>query len=65
MNKALKIAIIEADTTQAEVAKRAGLQRPKLSNIIHEYDAPTPEQKKAIAKILKRKVEDLFPVEAL
>lgn len=61
MNKALKIAIIEAETTQVEVAKRAGIAAPLFSKIVHEYEDATPDQKKAIAKILRCKVEDIFP----
>lgn len=61
MNIALKVAILESTLrTQIAVAKRTGLSEPELSRIVHGHQEATDDQKKAIAKVLRRKVEDLF-----
>ncbi len=63
-NIALKTAILEEELTQTVVAKRAGMYEPRLSRIIRGYDEPRDDEKKALAKVLNRKVVDIFPYEA-
>lgn len=60
MNTALKIAILERGLTQIAVAKAVGVSEPVMSRIIHEHQDATEDQKKAIAKVLRRKVQELF-----
>ncbi len=60
-NLTLKIAVIERRITQREVAKRAGIGEVRLSMIVRGAD-PTDDEKRAIAKVLKRQSSDLFPV---
>jgi transcriptional regulator with XRE-family HTH domain len=60
MNTALKMAILERGLTQIALAKAVGLSEPQLSRIIHEHQEATDDQKKAIAKVLHRKVQELF-----
>lgn len=60
MNTALKMAILERGTTQQAIAKAVGLSEPQMSRIVREHDEPTEDQKKAIAKVLRRKVHELF-----
>lgn len=60
-NTALKMAIFESPDTQTTVAKRAGLSESRLSRIIHGHSPePSDDEKKAIAKALRRKVQELF-----
>lgn len=61
MNTVLKVAFIEAGKKQIAVAQETGIENTKLSRIIHGYCEPSDEEKKAIAKALRRKVDHLFP----
>lgn len=60
LNTALKVAIHESGLKQNFIAREAGLSEPELSRIVNGRAEPTPDQKKAIAKALGRKVQDLF-----
>lgn len=60
LNTALKAAIHDSGLKQTAIARDVGLSEPQLSRIINGHQDPTPEQKKAIAKALHRKVQDLF-----
>ena len=60
MRVKLKVAIIEAGLTQREVAKRIGMHDTKLSAIINEYRLPSEDEQRAIAKVLRKPVGDLF-----
>jgi transcriptional regulator with XRE-family HTH domain len=59
--EALKIAIIRAGLKQYEVADMAGIRNPLLSDIITGRIVPSDDEKKSIAKALKKPVADLFP----
>lgn len=60
MNVPLKMAIMARGTTQIAVAKKAGLSEARLSRIIHGHDEPTENEKTALAKALRCKVQELF-----
>jgi plasmid maintenance system antidote protein VapI len=60
-NTALKIAFIETGKTQVEVAGQMGIQAVKLSNIVNGHLEATPEEKRALARILRRPVHQIFP----
>jgi len=61
MNKALRHAIIDSDLSQVEIARKLGVHECRVSGFIHGRYEPTPEQKKALAKLLKTKASELFP----
>jgi len=60
-NLALKIAIIQSERSQIEVAKLADVPESRLSKLVNGHDDPTEGEMKALAKILKRKPAELFP----
>lgn len=60
-HKPLVIAILDRDITQIEIAKKARMHESRLSRIINGHDVPTPDEKKALARILRRTVDQLFP----
>lgn len=59
MNTTLKLAILDR-STQTEVAKKAGLSESRLSRIIRGHYAPTDDEKKALARVLRKPVHELF-----
>lgn len=62
LNKALKIAIIESDKTQIEVAELAKINNTRLSQILrYRVSPPSESEKLRLSGVLKRTVEDLFP----
>jgi transcriptional regulator with XRE-family HTH domain len=64
-NLALKIAIVESGRSQADVAADIGMHDTKLSMIVNGRREPSDAERKAIARVLKRKPSQLFPDEAL
>lgn len=65
LNAALKMAIIESGKSQELIAQRCGIHYSTVSRIVRGWYVPDDEQKKAIAKELKRPVHDLFPEPAV
>jgi len=61
-NLALKIAIIESGLSQMEIAKAADMHDTKLSFIVNGHREPSDAERRALARILKRKAADLFPL---
>jgi transcriptional regulator with XRE-family HTH domain len=61
-NIALKVAIIQRDITQREVARRTGIPEVRLSMFIRGCVAATEDEKRALAKVLRRGATALFPV---
>lgn len=62
-NIALKVAIVEREITQREVARRAGIPEIRLSLFVRGHEQPTEDEQKALARILKRARADLFGVQ--
>lgn len=60
-NLTLKFAIIETGRTQREIAQRAGMSELRLSQIVTGRIPPTVEDKRALAKTLRRTQASLFP----
>jgi transcriptional regulator with XRE-family HTH domain len=60
-NLALKIAILESGKSQVDVAEAADIHETKMSNIVNGRREPSDAERRAIARILKRKPGDLFP----
>jgi len=60
-NLALKIAILQSGLSQVEVAKAIDMHDTKLSFIVNGHREPSDAERKALARILKRKVAQIFP----
>ncbi len=60
-NVALKVAIIERDITQRVAAQRAGIPEVRLSMFVRGLAAPTEDEQRNLAKVLRRQRADLFP----
>lgn len=60
-NLALKIAIVESGLAQVDVAEAADIHESRMSNIVNGRLEPNEAERKAIARILKRKSSQLFP----
>jgi len=60
-NLALKIAIIESGLSQVDIAEAADIHESKLSYFVNGRREPSAAERKAIARVLKRKAADLFP----
>lgn len=58
---ALRVRRAMLDLTQLEVARLAGMHMIRYSRIENSVFDPTPAERKAIAKALKAKADDLFP----
>lgn len=61
INIALKTAIMQAETTQIVIATKTGIHESRVSQIIRGHREPSDDEKRAIAKVLRRSVHDLFP----
>jgi DNA-binding XRE family transcriptional regulator len=61
--KRLKIALIERGLVQQKLANMAGMSRTTLNGIINGRLNPTEQEKRAIASVLQKKVEDIFGTE--
>lgn len=60
MNTALKIAFIQSGKRQIVAAAELAMDETRLSKIVNGHLEATPDEKKAIAKLLKRPVHQLF-----
>jgi transcriptional regulator with XRE-family HTH domain len=61
INIPLKIAIMESGKSQSDIAQTIGMYEPKLSRIVRGYAHPTEAEMRALAKVLRRPVQQLFP----
>lgn len=59
-NLALKIAIIESGLSQVDIAAAVDLHESRLSQIVNGRRDASDTEKKALARVLKRKVAQLF-----
>ena len=64
VNTALRVAIVESGILQGDIAERIAIHSTALSAIVRGRRKATPVQQAKLAKLLKRKVADLFPVSA-
>lgn len=58
---ALRVRRAELDVSQIQVASGAGMGLDRFWRIENGVVEPTPAERKAIAKALKAKADDLFP----
>lgn len=49
------------DLTQLQASRLVGMTMLRWNRIENSYLDPTPDERKAIAKVLKAKADDLFP----
>jgi transcriptional regulator with XRE-family HTH domain len=61
MNMALKIAILESGKTQDEVARLTGIDASLVSKIVRGYRPATDVEREKLSKLLKKRVDHLFP----
>lgn len=57
----MRLRRVELDLTQLDAARLAGLHMMRYARIENCVYDPTPSERKAIAKALKVKADDLFP----
>ena len=62
-NTALKLAMIERRVRQITVAHRAGIHESRFSKIVNGHDQARADEKAAIARVLRKPVDQLFPPE--
>jgi len=60
-NLALKVAIVARGKTQREIARRTGIPEVRLSMFVRGVAQPSGDEKKALAKCLRRAAGDIFP----
>ena len=60
-NLALKIAIIESGLSQVDVAEAIDVHDTHLSRIVNGRREASESERKALARVLKRKAAELFP----
>ena len=61
-NLLLKHAITDSELSQVAIARAAKIHETKLSQIVNGWRVPSDDERKAIAKALRRKVSDVFPL---
>lgn len=59
--RALKIALVDAQITQRQLARVTQIDETTVSRIVNGEYPGTSEQRKAIARTLLRSVHELFP----
>lgn len=60
-NVALKVAIVQSGQTQRAIAHRAGISELRLSQLVNLRTPATPDDKRALAKVLHCRQSALFP----
>lgn len=61
MNLALKMAVHASGKTQKRIAKLARMTEPRLSLIVRGHEEATADERKVLARVLDRSIEELFP----
>jgi transcriptional regulator with XRE-family HTH domain len=60
MNLALKVAIIESELPQHELARRIGVSETVLSRIVQGRRAATETERRKLSVTLQRSIQELF-----
>lgn len=60
INKSLKIAFLERNVSQREVAKKIDIDPARISRIIRGKEKPTFEIKRDLSKYFNKPEKDLF-----
>ena len=58
---ALRRAIFESGLSQRWIAKQADIEESLFSKYVNGWREPDADQKKRIARVMKRRVADVFP----
>jgi len=61
INVALKVAIVESLMEQRVVGYKTKIGEVRLSKIVNGAEQPTEQEKRALARVLKRDVAAIFP----
>lgn len=61
---ALRTALFHSGQKQIDVAKKAGIHESRLSKIARGHVEATDDEKRALARVLRKPVDELFPQEA-
>ena len=61
LNLPLKIALVSYPATAWRVAMKVEMSQARLSGIVHGRLQPTEREQRALAKILGKPVQELFP----
>lgn len=59
-DRRLAVALVITRTRNKALAARARLSEPRLSRLVDGATQPTTEERRAIARVLRLKVADLF-----
>ena len=65
MRLTLRNAIARSGRSQREFARAVPMREPRLSEIIHAWADPTPDERAAIARVLGRPLRGLFRNDAV
>jgi transcriptional regulator with XRE-family HTH domain len=57
----LKVAILVSGKRHQDVADKAGINSTKFSHILSGRRQPTKAEKAAIARVLRKRIADVFP----
>lgn len=57
----LERAIFDSHKKKIVIAKRAGIHQTRLSKILNGHVDATDDEQKALARVLRRPIADLFP----
>lgn len=58
---ALRTALFNSGQKQIEIAKKADIHETRLSKIARGHVEATPDERKALARVLRKPVDELFP----
>lgn len=61
MRSPLKVAVFEDGRPQWRIGREAGLSRTVISHLVNGVRAATPEERSALARVLARPEQELFP----
>lgn len=62
-NHALKVAIVRSEISQREIARLTKIPETRLSHIVRGRSDATESERKALARVLQRSADELFPSE--
>lgn len=62
-NKALRHAIVDSERRQGAIGRSARIEVTRLSRIVSGQITPKPREMKALARVLRRSQDELFPLE--
>ncbi len=64
-NKALRHAIVDSEKRQGAIARSARIHHTRLSRIVRGHLEANEKERKALARVLGRSQDELFPADAV